>query len=106
MHVAGIYNFLRLAEAQGWRTVFLGPAVSPEAFIGAVQETDADLVALSYRLTPENGESLLRTFRQAVEEAGLAGKRFCFGGTPLSSPGPAPWAGSSAPSTARSRWRR
>jgi methylmalonyl-CoA mutase cobalamin-binding subunit len=82
VHVAGIYNFLRLAEAQGWRTVFLGPAVSPEAFIGAVQETDADLVALSYRLTPENGESLLRAFRQAVQEAGLAGKRFCFGGTP------------------------
>ena len=82
VHVAGIYNFLRLAEAQGWRTVFLGPAVSPEAFIGAVQETDADLVALSYRLTPENGETLLRDFRQAVEEAGLGGKRFCFGGTP------------------------
>ena len=82
VHVAGIYNFLRLAEAQGWRTVFLGPAVSPEAFIGAVQETDADLVALSYRLTPENGETLLRDFRQAVEEAGLGGRRYCFGGTP------------------------
>jgi methylmalonyl-CoA mutase cobalamin-binding subunit len=82
VHVAGIYNFLRLAETQGWRTVFLGPAVSPEAFIGAVQETGADLVALSYRLTPENGEALLRAFRDAVEEAGLTDLRFCFGGTP------------------------
>ncbi len=27
VHVAGISNFLRLAEQAGWRTVFLGPAV-------------------------------------------------------------------------------
>ena len=30
VHVAGVANFLRLAEAAGWRTVFLGPAVSIE----------------------------------------------------------------------------
>ena len=28
VHVAGVMNFLRLAETAGWRTVFLGPAVS------------------------------------------------------------------------------
>ncbi len=28
VHVAGISNFLRLAENAGWRTIFLGPAVS------------------------------------------------------------------------------
>ena len=28
VHVAGVLNFLRLAEIAGWRTVFLGPAVS------------------------------------------------------------------------------
>jgi hypothetical protein len=27
VHVAGISNFLRLAETAGWRTIFLGPAV-------------------------------------------------------------------------------
>ena len=27
VHVAGVMNFLRLAEAAGWRAVFLGPAV-------------------------------------------------------------------------------
>jgi methanogenic corrinoid protein MtbC1 len=25
VHVAGVMNFLRLAELAGWRTVFLGP---------------------------------------------------------------------------------
>ncbi len=82
IHVAGIYNVLRLAHEQGWRTVFLGPAVSIADFVGAIQETDADLVALSYRLTPESGTGLLRAFWDAIQEAGLTGKRFCFGGTP------------------------
>jgi hypothetical protein len=62
--------------------VFLGPAVPVAQLIGAIQETDADLVALSYRLTPETGEALLRTFRDAVTEAGLEDRRYCFGGTP------------------------
>ncbi len=26
VHVAGVLNFLRLAESAGWRTIFLGPA--------------------------------------------------------------------------------
>jgi methanogenic corrinoid protein MtbC1 len=30
VHVAGVSNFLRLAEAAGWKTVFLGPAVPVE----------------------------------------------------------------------------
>ena len=35
VHVAGISNFLRLAEAAGWRTVFLGPAVPIEKVLEA-----------------------------------------------------------------------
>lgn len=83
VHVAGLYTVLRLAQEQGWRATFLGPAVSIAEFIAAIQETNPDLVALSYRLTPETGEALLRAFYEAVQEAGLTGKRFCFGGTPL-----------------------
>jgi methanogenic corrinoid protein MtbC1 len=30
VHVAGVTKFLRLAEAAGWRTIFLGPAVPVE----------------------------------------------------------------------------
>ena len=33
VHVAGVTNFLRLAEQAGWRAVFLGPAVSMNEFI-------------------------------------------------------------------------
>jgi len=35
IHVAGVINFLRLAEATGWRTVFPGPAVPVEWFVEA-----------------------------------------------------------------------
>ena len=82
VHVAGVTNFLRLAEAAGWRTVFLGPAISVEQMIAAAQREDADLVGVSYRLTPETGERLLGEFAEAASELHERGVRFAFGGTP------------------------
>src|SRR5512133_2471976 len=82
VHVAGISNFLRLAESAGWKTVFLGPAVPIETVIRAAQEHHADLVGVSYRLTPETGERLLGTFAEAADELHSQGVRFAFGGTP------------------------
>lgn len=81
-HVAGVANFLRLAEEVGWQTVYLGPAISIESFLKAIREHDPDLVAVSYRLTPETGEALLKQFIQAVHQAGFDKKRYVFGGTP------------------------
>jgi len=82
VHVAGVMNFLRLAEAAGWRTVFLGPAVSVEAVLDAARCEKADLVGVSYRLTPETGERLLGDFAEAADDLRSAGVRFAFGGTP------------------------
>jgi hypothetical protein len=82
VHVAGVINFLRLAETAGWRTVFLGPAVSIEAIIKAARDEKADLVGVSYRLTPETGERLLGEFAEAADELRQTGVRFAFGGTP------------------------
>ena len=82
VHVAGVSNFLRLAEAAGWRTVFLGPAVPIEDVITAALREKADLVGVSYRLTPENGERLLGEFAEAASDLHTAGVRFAFGGTP------------------------
>ena len=44
VHVAGMTNFLRLAESAGWRTVFLGPAISMEEMIAAAKREQADVV--------------------------------------------------------------
>lgn len=82
VHVAGISNFLRLAESAGWRTVFLGPAVSIDEVLAAAQREQADLVGISYRLTPETGERLLGDFAEAASELHAHGVRFAFGGTP------------------------
>ena len=82
VHVAGVMNFLRLAEAAGWRTVFLGPAVPVAEFLEAVRRESADLVGVSYRLTPETGERLLAEFAEEADDLFSAGVRFTFGGTP------------------------
>lgn len=82
VHVAGVMNFLRLAEQAGWRTIFLGPAVSVEEFLNAVRRESADLAAVSYRLTPETGARLLGEFAEAADELHNTGTRFVFGGTP------------------------
>lgn len=82
VHVAGVANFLRLAEAAGWRTVFLGPAVSIETMLAAALREKPDLIGISYRLTPETGERLLGEFAEAASDLHEAGVRFAFAGTP------------------------
>src|SRR6266540_1930106 len=82
VHVAGVMNFLRLAEAAGWRTVFLGPAVPVEEIVAAARREQADLVGVSYRLTPETGAQLLGAFAEAADGLHASGTRFVFGGTP------------------------
>jgi methylmalonyl-CoA mutase cobalamin-binding subunit len=82
VHVAGISNFVRLAETAGWRTIFLGPAVPIEKVLEAARAEKADLVGISYRLTPENGERLLGQLAEEAAELHEAGVKFAFGGTP------------------------
>ena len=82
VHVAGVVNFLRLAEQAGWRTVFLGPAVSIEKAIQSAIDEKAEMLAVSYRLTPENGERLLAQFAEEADELKSQGVKIAFGGTP------------------------
>lgn len=82
VHVAGVMNFLRLAESAGWWTVFLGPAVSVQDLLAAARREKAELIGVSYRLTPETGERLLGEFAEAADDLRATGVRFAFGGTP------------------------
>jgi methylmalonyl-CoA mutase cobalamin-binding subunit len=82
VHVAGVLNFLHLAESAGWRTVFLGPAVTIEDVLHSARTENASLIGVSYRLTPETGERLLGEFAEAADDLRLAGIHFAFGGTP------------------------
>ena len=82
VHVAGVMNFLRLAEAAGWQTHFLGPAVPLEQLLEVARREAADLVGVSYRLTPETGERLLGELAEEADDLHRQGVRFVFGGTP------------------------
>ncbi len=82
VHTGGIVNFLHLAEENGYTSRFLGPAVPVERTIECIKEFAPDLVAISYRLTPENARAVLEEFKAAVESEGLRTRRFVFGGTP------------------------
>lgn len=81
VHVAGVLNFLRLAEEHGYKTKFLGPAVSIDYLLDAVAEADPDMVAVSYRLTPETGYNIVARLKDAVLERGLDSYSYIFGGT-------------------------
>ncbi len=82
VHVAGVVNFLSIAQRLGYRTEFLGAAVPVEKFVEAIRERDPDLVGVSYRLTPEVAGRLLKDLRWRLEKEGLADRRFVFAGTP------------------------
>lgn len=82
VHVAGVLNFLRLAEACGYQTTFLGVGCREQDLIGALQEEDPEYLAVSYRLTPEVARKLFVSLKNSLQEAGLLHKRLLFGGTP------------------------
>ncbi len=82
VHVAGVINFLRLAEMAGYETVFLGPACDVKTFIEAIREHDPELVGVSYRLSPHVVHSLIDDFQEQIKRYQLHNRRFAFAGTP------------------------
>jgi len=81
VHVLGLKNFLKLADEQGYATVFLGPAVPIEELIDAVIEHRPDIAAVSYRLTPEVARNLFAELKKNIEKFNLRSIKYVFGGT-------------------------
>lgn len=81
VHVAGLLNFLKLAEQEGYQTVSLGTAVPVGKLVAEIERRQPELVAVSYRLTPEVGRKLLEALAQQVRERSLGDRAFVFGGT-------------------------
>lgn len=82
VHVAGILNFLKLAQHSGYKTLFLGPAVSVAQLIRAIKKHNPDIIAVSYRLTPEVLKKLLDILKSDIQKHGWKKKTLVFGGTP------------------------
>jgi hypothetical protein len=81
VHVAGVVNFLNLAEQLGYETVCLGPAVSVDVLLERVAALDPALVAVGYRLTPENCRNLLGELSTKAQTRGQDRRAWLFGGT-------------------------
>ena len=81
VHVAGTMNFLTLAENEGYETEFIGIGISIDELISNIREKKPDIVALSYRLTPEPLVAILKELSEKIEQNNLQGITWLFGGT-------------------------
>jgi len=68
VHVAGAAHFLALAEDEGYESLFLGPAVSVDAVIESIEKNKPTMITLGYRLTPENGVTIVRELIEKSEK--------------------------------------
>ncbi|MEM4232771.1 MAG: cobalamin B12-binding domain-containing protein, partial [Thermoplasmata archaeon] len=83
VHVAGLQSFLEIARSMGYETVFLGPAVPVKQVVAAIESYKPDIVALSYRLSPENARCIFDDLRREMTVRSHLNKpRMFFGGTP------------------------
>lgn len=82
VHIGGLHHFLKLAESEGYQTKSLGPAVNIDRFINEIIKLKPDIVAVSFRLTPEVAEELFLKFKQETEKNKINNIKFIFGGTP------------------------
>jgi hypothetical protein len=82
VHVAGTMNYLNLAEKENYKTEFIGIGLSIKELIKNIYEKKPDIVALSYRLTPEPLNEILKELAEEIEsDSYLKELEWLFGGT-------------------------
>ncbi|UYP43975.1 hypothetical protein NEF87_000260 [Candidatus Lokiarchaeum ossiferum] len=82
VHVAGITNFFKIAQENGYQTSFLGPACSIDKIIYEIQHLNPYVVALSFRLTPDVGFEIIKNFISEIHEKNLSKRIFLLGCLP------------------------
>ena len=80
VHVAGGIHFLDLAANEGYDTLFLGPAVAVADLLRQIDALQPEMVAVGYRLTPENVEPILDALIEGAASLHCR-PRWVFGGT-------------------------
>ncbi|MBU5425768.1 cobalamin B12-binding domain-containing protein [Tissierella pigra] len=81
VHVAGIMNYLNLADQEKYYTDFIGIGKSVDEIINLINEKKPDIVALSYRLTPEPLYQILEELKEKIIENNIKDIIWLFGGT-------------------------
>ncbi len=67
VHVAGTMNYLGLAEKENYKTEFVGIGISVEKLIKIIKDKKPDIVGLSYRLSPEPLNGILKDLKENIE---------------------------------------
>ena len=80
VHVAGAAHFLALAEDEGYEALFLGPAVSVDTVLESIEKNKPTMVDLGYRLTPENGVTIIKELIEKSKKLSYQ-PTWIFGGT-------------------------
>lgn len=80
IHVAGILNFLKLCEGK-YETIFLGSAIKIDKLIEEILNHKPDIIALSYRLSPESAKNLFDELGSKIINNHITSE-LIFGGTP------------------------
>ena len=79
VHVAGIMNYLNLSEKEKYNTEFIGIGISIDELLRIIDEKKPDIVALSYRLTPEPLHQILEELKDKIKD--IKNITWLFGGT-------------------------
>jgi hypothetical protein len=82
IHVAGILNWIQMAEDIGFDSKFSGPATPISTIINYIHEFNPDIVGISYRLTPDKGFEIIQKFIELIRQNNLTNRRFFLGCLP------------------------
>ncbi|MFX1507490.1 MAG: cobalamin B12-binding domain-containing protein [Promethearchaeota archaeon] len=80
VHVAGVFNFMQIAQQHGYKLTFLRPPNTIEDIITEIEKLDPEIIALSYRLTPKACIELVKELNNRITPE-IRKKKWIFGGT-------------------------
>ena len=79
VHVAGTMNYLNLADQEKYDVEFIGIGISIDDLVKIIDEKKPDIVALSYRLTPEPLHEIMEELK--IKTKDIKDITWLFGGT-------------------------
>lgn len=82
IHVAGICEFLEIAERCGYQITFLGPSVSINALVEEIGRQGPAIVGVGFRLSVKAGVALLEELERKASGFRAGGTRFLLGTLP------------------------
>lgn len=68
VHVAGILNFLNIADEMGFETRFIGSAVNARKLAEEIEKFKPDIVGISYRLSPQSAVGVFSELKEKLKK--------------------------------------